>query len=61
MPKQNNHCEDCRFINTTAYAGCGTAVCYEKNQTKQSVFKKAVAVRPGAIACELFEKKRNRS
>lgn len=52
---KNNHCSDCRHINTTAYAGVGKAVCYKKMPPPlYKDLKSAVEVKPSSIACELF-------
>jgi hypothetical protein len=53
---KNDHCAECKYINTTAYLAVGKAVCYQKPCPieKYAGLKAGVEVRPTAIACELF-------
>jgi len=55
VPKnqKNDHCAECRYINTEKYKAIGKAVCYTIPSPIEGL-KAGVEVRPSAIACELF-------
>jgi hypothetical protein len=54
--QKNDHCGECKYINTEAYKGAKKAVCYQRPciDDRFKELKAAVEVNPGAIACELF-------
>jgi hypothetical protein len=68
---KNRHCSECKHFDEESYRGVGKNVCYEKKSLTdvlsndiidiQTISGKiAIAVRPNAIACELFEPKEER-